>query len=198
MGALIFMRETHPQTLLQRKAIRLRKETGNPLLESKLDRHLSSGQILLAAFIRPMKLLLFSPIVLIMSIYVAIVFGLLYLLFTTFSSVFEEQYGFSTSISGLAYLGLGLGELLGLVVFGALSDKILKARMAADQVTVPKPEYRLILMIWFAPVIPVGLFIYGWTAYYKVHWIVPIIGTLFVGFGSFFVIVSSTPSKAGH
>lgn len=188
------MRETHPQTILGRKAARLRRETGNLDLESKLDRHLSPQQILLASFIRPMKLLIFSPIVLILSIYVALIYGLLYLLFTTFSTVFEGQYGFSTGISGLAYLGIGVGELVGLFVFGALSDRILKAKMAADNLTQPKPEYRLILMIWFAPIIPVGLFIYGWTAYYKVHWFIPIFGTFFVGYGSFFVIVSTRPS----
>lgn len=53
------------------------------------------------------------------------------------------------------------------------------------------PEHRLILMIWFAPVMTIGFFIYGWTAHYQVHWIAPIIGTFFIGFGAFFVIVSS-------
>ncbi|KAJ5216403.1 uncharacterized protein N7498_002810 [Penicillium cinerascens] len=139
----------------------------------------------------PHKLLMFSPIVLVMSIYVALIFGILYLLFATFSMVFEGQYGFSTGISGLAYLGLGIGELAGLFTFGILSDQILKAKMAADNVQEPKPEYRLILMMWFPPVIGLGLFIYGWTAYYQVHWIVPILGTLIVGFGAFFVVMPS-------
>jgi hypothetical protein len=31
--------------------------------------------------------------------------------------------------------------------------------------------------------LPVGLVIYGWTAQYHVHWIVPIIGTFFIGVG---------------
>lgn len=191
------MRETNPLILLKHKAARLRRE-GNKNVMSKVDQqHRTPGQILLAAFVRPMKLLIFSPIVLILSLYVALIFGLLYLLFTTFASVFEGQYGFSTSISGLAYLGLGIGELVGLVVFGLLSDRILKARMEADKVAHSKPEYRLIMMMWFSPSIPVGLFIYGWTTYYKVHWIVPIIGTFFVGFGAFFVIVSTqTPQRS--
>ena len=185
------MRETHPNTLLERKATYLRNTTGNPHLRSKLDRGLKKQQIIFAALIRPAKLLLFSPIVLGMSISVALIFGLLYLLFATFNMVFEGQYGFTTGTSGLAYLGLGIGELLGLFVFGALSDKIMKARMAADNTEVPKPEYRLVLMMWFPPIIGPGLFIYGWTAYYKVHWIAPIIGTFIVGFGSFFVVMPS-------
>jgi MFS family permease len=185
------MRETHPNTLLERKAIELRRRTGNPHLRSKLDRGFTKQQIIVAALVRPMKLLILSRIVPVMSIYVALIFGLLYLLFATFSMVFEGQYGFSTGISGLAYIGLGVGELLGLFIFGLLSDRILKSKMAADNVQVPKPEYRLVLMMWFPPVIGPGLFIYGWTAYYQVQWMVPILGTFIVGFGSFFVILPS-------
>lgn len=185
------MCETHPNTLLERKAGHLRRITGNPHLRSKLNRGFTKQQIIVAAFARPTKLLMFSPIVLVMSIYVALIFGLLYLLFATFSMVFEGQYGFSTGISGLAYLGLGTGELVGLFTFGILSDRILKAKMAANNVQEPKPEYRLVLMMWFPPVIGPGLFIYGWAAYYQVHWMVPIFGTFIVGFGAFFVIMPS-------
>lgn len=188
--SVVFMRETNPYTLLERKAARLRAATGNENLRSKLAHPISPKQLLLQALTRPTMLLLFSPIVLIMSLYVALVFGLLYLLFTTFTDVFEGQYGWSSNILGLAYLGLGNGELLGLVVFGSLDNRVLQRRMKADGVTHPRPEYRLIFMIWFSPVIGIGLFIYGWTAYYNVHWIAPLIGTLIVGFGSFFVIVS--------
>ncbi|KAJ5436952.1 hypothetical protein N7445_007837 [Penicillium cf. griseofulvum] len=191
IGTFIFMRETHPNTLLERKAASLRHTTGNPHLRSKLDRGLTKQQIIVAALVRPTKLLIFSPIVLVLSVYVALIFGLLYLLFATFSMVFEGQYGFSTGISGLAYLGVGLGELVALFAFGILSDRLLKAKMAAENVQEPKPEYRLVMMMWFPPVIGPGLFIYGWTAYHQVHWIVPIIGTFIVGFGSFFVIMPS-------
>ena len=34
-----------------------------------------------------------------------------------------------------------------------------------------------------AILVPIGLFLYGWTAEKHVHWIVPIIGTAFVGVG---------------
>ncbi|KAK2836921.1 hypothetical protein FQN49_006590 [Arthroderma sp. PD_2] len=191
IGMLIFMRETHPNILLEHKVKRLRRQTNNPNLKSVLDRQCTSRQqILMAALIRPTKLLLFSPIVLAMSVYVALIFGIMYLLFATFSLVYKGQFGFNTSISGLTYLGLGTGEIIGLFLFGILSDRILKA-MAADNVTEPKPEYRLVLMMWFPPVLPIGLFLYGWTVYYKVHWMAPVLSTTLVGFGIFFVIMPS-------
>lgn len=62
--------------------------------------------------------------------------------------------------------------------------------MNADGVQQPRSRYRLLLMIWFSLLVAGGLFLYGWTAYYKVHWVVRILGTSLIGFGAFFVIVN--------
>lgn len=45
--------------------------------------------------------------------------------------------------------------------------------------------------------VPIALFLYGWTAEEKVHWIVPIIGTAILGFGLFAIFVSSAPYEDG-
>ena len=45
-------------------------------------------------------------------------------------------------------------------------------------------RYRLLLLLPGIFAIPVGLLLYGWTAQYRVHWIVPIIATSFVGIGT--------------
>ena len=180
------MRETYSVVILNRKAARLSKETGNFAQVSKSDPGLSPIALLQRSIIRPIKMLALSPIVFALSIFCAFVFGLMYLLFTTFPLVFEQQYGFSADVSGLSYLGLGIGMILGLGLFSVLSDKMLK-KQALDGVM--KPEYRLPLMVYFTPIIPVGFFWYGWSAMAKAHWIVPIIGTSFIGLGSLFVIV---------
>ncbi|KAL4770348.1 major facilitator superfamily domain-containing protein [Aspergillus nidulans var. acristatus] len=189
--ALVIMRETHPKVILKRKAAHLRATTGDLKLRSRLASSTppSPGQVLLQILIRPLMLLFQSPILFVISLYVALVFGVMYLLFTTFPSVFEGQYGFSTSVSGLAYLGLGVALVASMFLFNVLNGRVQAARMKADGVQQARPEYRLLLMIWFSPLVGVGLIIYGWTAYYKVHWIVPIIGTVFMGFGAFFVIM---------
>ena len=184
------MRETHPKIILERKAARLRAATGNTRLRSKLYRPLTARQVVLQVLVRPIMLILRSPILLVISLYVALVFGLMYLLFTTFTAVFEGQYEFSTSTAGLVYLGLGVALVAAMLTFYALNDRVQKARMQADGVQRPRPEYRLVLMIWFSPFVGVGLFIYGWTAYYQVHWIAPVIGTAIIGFGAYFVLVS--------
>ena len=183
-----FLRETYEITLLNQKAARLRKETGNPHLRSALDLGRTPGALLKKSIVRPMKMLLFSPIVLALSTYMAFVYGLLYLLFTTITGVFTTTYGFSQGLSGLSYLGLGIGMLIGLTMFGVASDRILKHLTAKNGVT--KPEYRLPPMIPAALLVPFGFFIYGWTTKYAVQWIVPIIGTVLVGVGLLGIMVS--------
>lgn len=188
------MRETHPKILLERKAARLRASTGNPELRSRLaSRRLTAGHVLITTLVRPCELLVRSPILLVVSVYVALIFGTMYLLFTTFTSVFEGQYGFSTSMSGLVYLGSGVALVFALIAFHGLNGRVLRSRMRADGVSTTKPEYHLIMMILFSPFVGLGLFMYGWTTFYQVHWIVPIIGTVLIGFGAFFVIVSPDP-----
>lgn len=98
------------------------------------------------------------------------------------TGVFQGTYGFSESNVGLAFLGIGVGMFSGLFAIGALSDVIVK-KLTARNGGEMKPEYRLPPMIPAAFTIPIGMFIYGWSAHFEVHYIVPIIGTAFVGLG---------------
>ncbi len=188
IAALIILRETHPRILLERKTARLRAETCNPHLRSRLALPSNPGQVLGRALVRPTMILLRSPIVLVLSLYVGFIFGIMYLLFTTFTGVFEGQYGFTTATSGLVYLGLGMAMVVAMPVFNTLNTHMMMEAQVKG-LPAPRPEARLLHMIWFSPSVAVGLFIYGWTAEYKVHWIVPIIGTFFIGYGAFFVLM---------
>jgi MFS family permease len=170
--------------LLDRRTARLRKETGNTDLRSKMDRGLDARQLFFRAIVRPTKLLIFSPIVLLLALLCAFFFGLLFLLFTTFPSVFEQQYHFSAGVSGLSYLGVGIGMAAGLGAFAALSDKLYKSR--GDSST---PEDRLKPIMYVIPLVPAGIFWYGWAADQRAQWIVPIIGTSLFGFGILWVIM---------
>ncbi|KAJ3476424.1 hypothetical protein NLG97_g9136 [Lecanicillium saksenae] len=92
------------------------------------------------------------------------------------------QYGFSTGLAGLAYLGIGIGFLVGLIIIGSTNDRMV-TRLAAKNGGKVEPEMRLPMMTIFACLLPVSLFWYGWTAEKKVHWIVPIIGMFPFGTG---------------
>lgn len=107
------IRETYGPVLLEAKARRLRKETGNPQLKSRLDPRVSRREVVFKALFRPPKLLLTSFVVTIIALDVAVVYGYQYLVFTTLAYIFQDKYHLSTGISGLVYLGNGIGTILG-------------------------------------------------------------------------------------
>lgn len=112
----------------------------------------------------------------------SITYGLLYLLFTTVTTVFQDQYGWEPDMTGLAYLGIGVGLFLGVAAVAKLSDATL-IKLAARNGGVPEPEMRLPACIIFGSFLPISLFWYGWATDQQVHWIVPIIGMIPFGFG---------------
>ncbi|KAJ4188157.1 hypothetical protein NW767_012006 [Fusarium falciforme] len=177
---LLVLRESYAPVLLERKASRLRKETGNSLLRSRLDTGLSTKDLVKQCIIRPARLLVFSPICTIFAVYLALVYGYIYILFTSVPYVFEEIYGFSTKMVGLVYLGLGIGGFIGMVWFAVDGNNEVQKQLAAKNF---KPEARLKLLPHAAIIFPAGFFIYGWTAEYKAHWMAPIIGLAVIGIG---------------
>lgn len=181
----IFMRETSATILLDRKAKQLRKETGNPNLHPKVAVHMSY-KIVLNALTRPLRLLIFSPIVLSLSLYSAYTFTLIFILFTTFTQVFEEQYGFSTQVSGLSYLGLGVGFILALLSFAKVSNTLRAFWQKRNRWTAEK---HLLPMIVVSPLTAIGFFWYGWSVEKQAHWIVPILGTGLVGIGFMYAMI---------
>ena len=78
-----------------------------------------------------MKTLLLLPIIFLMYSYVAIKYSLLYIFFTTYTFVFEVEYGFSSRNAGLAFLRSRVGMLLGLGFAGTQSDKRIRRKIAS-------------------------------------------------------------------
>ncbi|KAI9034811.1 MFS transporter [Aspergillus affinis] len=177
------LRETFSPILLQRKAARLRRETGNSELQARGKTHqLPLVQKLRRALRRPMVLLATSPILIIASFYLAFVYGTCYLLLTSMPLVFRDVYDWSEGALGLCSLSLGIGCLIGVFITGRYSDRIYqrKKEKSGDS---DQPESRLFFLLPAAVALPAGLLIYGWTVHFKSHWIAPLIGTGIFGVG---------------
>jgi MFS family permease len=183
LGSILVLRETYAPVILERKAARLRKETGNDAYQPRNQKREPAKQKFVSAIARPARLFIFSPIVTMMCIYVAIAYGLLYILFTTFAFVYTEIYGFSAIGAGLSFIGGGIGNLLGLAFVGYWSDKLIQRSKAEGKQSEPEQRLDLSLTVPATLTLPIGLFIYGWTADKQVHWIAPMIGTGIMGFG---------------
>lgn len=113
-------------------------------------------------------MLVFSPIISALSLYVAVVYGFLFLLFTTISQVYGNQYNFTAHVVRLTYIKLGAGSTIGLLAMGRFSDVVSK-HLAGGTKGPWKPEFRLALMIPLSLALPIGLLWYGWTAENKAH-----------------------------
>ncbi|KAI0844746.1 MFS general substrate transporter [Daldinia vernicosa] len=181
----IFLPETNHNVLLQRKAKRLNKELKRTDLRTCYDA--GSGKssqlnIMRAGMLRPLKMLVLTPMIFIQSLYVSFIYGCVYLMYNSIPPTFETRYGWSTGISGLVFISIGVGYMVGLWIFSVMSDRtvvrLTKANGGAFQ-----PEFRLTIMIWYSFLCPLSFFWYGWSAQMKTHWIVPVLGLLPLGFG---------------
>jgi hypothetical protein len=177
LSGLFFLRETYAPKILDVKKKRLIKETGNDKLFTEFDHpDKTLWALLRVSLVRPFRLLLTQPIVIALALYMAYLYGLMYLVLSTFPTLWEVRYGMSVGIGSLNYIGLGVGFFIGVQAVAPLNDAIYR-RLKAKNGHVGVPEYRVPLMIPGALLIPIGLFWYGWSAQAKVFWLVPDIGT---------------------
>ncbi|KAI8964592.1 MFS general substrate transporter [Daldinia sp. FL1419] len=192
IGFFVFS-ETYEAILLSRRAAKLRKSTGNPYYTTTQAASETLGSRLSVSLTRPLRLLLTQPVLQVVAIFLAYNFGMLYLVLSTFATLWIERYGQSETQSGLNYIALVAGYTIAAQVGSRAMDRLwayLKSR--ADNNTAP--EYRVPLMIPGAILIPLGLLIYGWTAERCLHWIVPDIGIAILGCG----IINNTQSMQAY
>ena len=184
----LVMKETFAPKILKQRTIKLQKKYGHIEFRSLYYSPLSEWAYMKRSMSRPLHMLV-NPIVVSLSLYLAVGYGFLYLLFTTFSKVFREEYGFTLGTSGLAFLGCGIGSIIGAGVYALYADRVfthLSKNFGSTQ-----PEFRLPALIIGSITIPAGLFMYGWTVHYGVHWIVPQIGSGIFGFALVMLFVSA-------
>ncbi|KAF7312275.1 MFS domain-containing protein [Mycena indigotica] len=137
---------------------------------------------------RPIRMFLFAPIVTAMSLYMAIIYGVLYLHFVTIPLLFGPRavfglftYGWQDGNEGLAYLGAGLGCYVSTII--CLFTLNRSYRAMARRYGRHKPEFRMLFMQIGMFFVPVGLFIYGWSAQFHKHWAVTLLGAAIFAFG---------------
>jgi MFS family permease len=77
-------------------------------------------------------------------------------------------------------VSLGIGSLIGQFICIHFGNKTVAKHIERGDF---QPEHRLKLMAIGGFLIPVGLFMYGWTVQAQTHFIVPLIATGFIGIG---------------
>jgi MFS family permease len=127
------------------------------------------------AFVRPFRMLFTQPIIQFISAYMAFIYGLMYLLLSSFPSLWAERYNQTTGTASLNYIALGVGFFLGAQVSAPINDRVYR-KLKKHNNGVGRPEFRVPAMMVGSFLIPVGLFWYGWSAEARTSWIMPDIG----------------------
>ncbi|CAL5868906.1 uncharacterized protein PFLUO_LOCUS3133 [Penicillium psychrofluorescens] len=182
------LHETFPPYLLRKKAAKLRAETGNDAYRSSFDSPLGHRQLLARTLTRAVHMLITAPACTAMSLYMALIYGILYLHLVTLPLLYSSEpvyglpsYRWPAALTGLSYLGVGVGSFVGVLVCALALNRtyvLMKAREAGKNRPTDStgPEYRMPLMQVGACIVPLGLLIFAFTARTDVHWIVPLIG----------------------
>ena len=86
--SLVFLEETYPPIILVNKAADLRRRTKNWGIHAKQEEiEIDFRELMEKNLSRPMRMLFTEPIVLLLSIYLAFIYGLLYLFLTFYPIV---------------------------------------------------------------------------------------------------------------
>ncbi|KAK4196978.1 putative transporter [Triangularia verruculosa] len=178
--------ETYAPTILAARAKRLRKETGDNghVTEAELDQRPFKKRM--GVFlIRPFQLLFRELIVLLISLYMSVLYGLLYMFFVAYPIIFEVRKGYSSGITGLMFIPIAVGVVLSAACSPWVNKHYLT--LVAKHNGKPPAEARLIPMMLSCWLIPIGMFIFAWSSYPHLTWVGPCLAGLPVGFGFIFL-----------
>ncbi|EIW85582.1 MFS polyamine transporter [Coniophora puteana RWD-64-598 SS2] len=184
-----FLQETYAVVLLERKAKRIRASMDPEKSQHRVVRTIFDKQgerswksIFKQSMFRPFVLFWYEPIVQALGIYMAYLYGILYLCLTTMPTIYQDIYHMKLGPAGLNYIALGIG-LSGASQLNSRTMDRIYAYLKRKNGTEGKPEYRLPSMAIGTVMLPIGLLITGWTTQAQVHWIAPDIGIAIVGAG---------------
>ncbi|PYH45629.1 MFS transporter [Aspergillus saccharolyticus JOP 1030-1] len=181
--AFIIIPETYAPVILKRKAARLRNETGNTELYALLDKSRPTAKDITTKYLlRPVMMLFLEPILLLITLYLALVYGILYLFFEAYPVSFEDVRGWTNEgLAGLPFVGILVGVVCGVVLI-VWQTKTRFARKLAKHGRVT-PEERLPPMMIASVLLPIGLFWFGWSSHPSTSWVAQVFAGIPIGMG---------------
>ncbi|KAI1869855.1 uncharacterized protein JN550_005445 [Neoarthrinium moseri] len=178
--AFLFLDETYPPRILRLKAKALRRSTGHSSFQTEFEmQHRTLPKLLKVSLSRPWLMLATQPIIQALALYQAFNYGMMYLIISSFPSLWEGSYGMPKGQAALNYVSLAAGSLIGVNVSGLLTDPVykkLKTRHGLLEDEPGVPEFRVPLMIPASIITPCGILLFSWSAQVRAHFILPNLG----------------------
>ncbi|KAI2849559.1 hypothetical protein CBS11852_1562 [Aspergillus niger] len=180
---LLFQPETYGNLVLYWKASILRKETGDERYRAPMEiSQKGLGQRLKISVYRPFAMFYSELIIILMSLYLTIIYIVLFTFLEGYAYIFGDTYGLSEGLTNLCWAGMLVGTLLVSGVVPVVYSWTAKA-YARDKFTIA-PEMRLwYTMLGGAVAVPISLFWMGWTSNPKISIWSPLIASVLFGYG---------------
>lgn len=189
--------ETSAARILQLRAARLRKDTGESAYHSKADQQkLTLNTVVNVYLLRPFIMIIQEPILALVTAYMSFLYGIVYLLFEAFPVSFHEERGWSLGISQLPFgafiVGIAMGA--GVIAYSTATNFTRSFKKHGKSI----PEERLPPMIVGAVALPIGLFWYvppfkgslrltvdrfAWTSDRTITWVPQVLSVALIGLG---------------
>ncbi|TDZ37873.1 Caffeine resistance protein 5 [Colletotrichum spinosum] len=188
---VFFLPETSADNILYRRALRLRRATGDRryICEAQIRAEDTPGkESILTHLVRPFTLVITEPAVFFLQAYGSFIYGLMYIWFEALPLAYAEVYHFELGIQAMALLGLIVGVLVIIPPFFLYYR--LKIEPSFDKMGNIVPEKLLIPAMLGCLLPPASLLIFGFTAKSSIHWVIPIVGSTVFTSGAVLLFIS--------
>ncbi|KAJ5962961.1 hypothetical protein N7501_007902 [Penicillium viridicatum] len=186
--------ETRTTVMMDRIAKNMRKSGENPNIygptEGMSFRQRFPPRELMATWIRPFKMFLTEPIVLVLSLLSGFSDALIFMFIQSLSLVYA-QWGFNTWQKGLAFIPIVIGYFIAWFSFFPIIKRNIKERRDNPESERAQYESRLWWLLYTAPCLPIGLIGFAWTSLPQCHWIGSMIFAAIIGIANYAIYMAT-------
>ncbi|KAI1750544.1 major facilitator superfamily domain-containing protein [Xylaria castorea] len=191
---LVLVPETRDTVRLDTHAKYLRKSGIMPRASGPTDhktwRQYLMPREMLAIWLRPFRMFITEPIVLVLSALSGFSDALIFMQIQSFGLVFQ-LWNFSTIQTGLAFISFGLAYILAYVLFIPVIRRNRQLRLQNPGCEHAQYESRMWWLLFTAPCLPIGLLIFAWASTPSVPWITPMLGCVLIGVANYTIYMAT-------
>ncbi|KFA69287.1 hypothetical protein S40285_08667, partial [Stachybotrys chlorohalonatus IBT 40285] len=186
--------ETRSTIMMNRIAEKRRAATGQNVWGHDelvpFKERFSMGEILIT-WMRPFKMFLTEPIVLVLSLLSGFSDALIFMFIQSFGLVYS-QWGFSTIDIGLSFISIGVGYVIAWALFIPAIKHNMTVRRSNPLDERAQYESRLWFLLYAAPCLPIGLIGFAWTiSGPPLHWIASMIFAAMIGVANYSIYMAT-------
>jgi DHA1 family multidrug resistance protein-like MFS transporter len=173
---LLLLPETHAPTI---EAKHQKSTDTDPEKATALNRTrvTTMAQVLRNALVRPIQICIQDP---------AVVYSTYYTFFDAVPRVYVYNYGFTPGQVGLVFLSVFVACIVAGSAYCLYISRILHPKLESGAWAPYESQLRPALAATF--LLPLGLFLFGWTSDGTIHWIASVIGITLYSMGTFIIL----------